>query len=196
MRLTAPLASVLVVGALATIVGSARAADIAAVQPTAVQPTTYGFLSEARVGVFAHDSWSPESGSVDINAELLSVKPFTAAGTWDWAVPRFHMGASVNTQGRTSNAYAGLSWTANVTSAIFLEASLGGAVNNGATGAVIPVDRNAVGCHASFRESASVGFRMTEQVSIMGTVEHYSNAGLCERNRGVTNLGVRLGYSF
>ena len=30
----------------------------------------------------------------------------------------------------------------------------------------------------------------------MGTVEHYSNAGVCDRNRGLTNVGIRLGYSF
>ena len=30
----------------------------------------------------------------------------------------------------------------------------------------------------------------------MGTVEHMSNAGLCDRNRGLTNFGARVGYAF
>jgi hypothetical protein len=30
----------------------------------------------------------------------------------------------------------------------------------------------------------------------MGTVEHASNAGLCTFNRGLTNFGARLGYTF
>jgi hypothetical protein len=30
----------------------------------------------------------------------------------------------------------------------------------------------------------------------MATVEHMSNAGLCSQNRGLTNVGVRLGYTF
>ncbi|HKH96014.1 MAG TPA: acyloxyacyl hydrolase, partial [Beijerinckiaceae bacterium] len=30
----------------------------------------------------------------------------------------------------------------------------------------------------------------------MATVEHLSNAGTCAQNRGLTNVGVRLGYTF
>jgi hypothetical protein len=30
----------------------------------------------------------------------------------------------------------------------------------------------------------------------MATVEHMSNAGLCDRNRGITNEGLKVGYSF
>jgi hypothetical protein len=47
-----------------------------------------------------------------------------------------------------------------------------------------------------FRESASLGYRITSNVSVMGTVEHISNAGLCDQNRGLTNVGLRLGYRF
>jgi hypothetical protein len=55
---------------------------------------------------------------------------------------------------------------------------------------------NALGCHVLFRESASIGFDVTETWRIMGTVEHHSNAGLCDENRGLTNAGVRIGYKF
>ena len=30
----------------------------------------------------------------------------------------------------------------------------------------------------------------------MATVEHLSNAGLCANNRGLTNVGLRVGYTF
>ncbi|WP_081449527.1 acyloxyacyl hydrolase [Rhodomicrobium vannielii] len=30
----------------------------------------------------------------------------------------------------------------------------------------------------------------------MATIDHMSNAGLCDTNRGLTNAGVRLGYKF
>ena len=30
----------------------------------------------------------------------------------------------------------------------------------------------------------------------MLTVEHTSNAGACKQNRGLTNVGMRLGYAF
>ena len=39
-------------------------------------------------------------------------------------------------------------------------------------------------------------YRLSQSVSLMGTIEHVSNAGFCERNRGLTNMGLRLGYSF
>jgi hypothetical protein len=30
----------------------------------------------------------------------------------------------------------------------------------------------------------------------MATVEHMSNAGFCDQNRGLTNVGGRIGYAF
>ena len=174
----------------------ARAADLFGPAPVPVaQPAP--FISEFRLGGFAHDPWSPESGSVDVNAEVLFAKPFTLSTPLANAfVPRPHIGATINTQGDTSVAYAGLSWTFDFTSRVFLEGTLGGALNNGTAGPVTPVGRSAMGCHASFRESASLGFRLTEAISLMGTVEHMSNAGICSDNRGLTNVGMRLGYSF
>ena len=56
--------------------------------------------------------------------------------------------------------------------------------------------RNAMGCNWSFRESGSLGYRLTPAWSVMGTVEHMSNAGFCDENRGLTNAGVRVGYTF
>jgi hypothetical protein len=53
-----------------------------------------------------------------------------------------------------------------------------------------------MGCAVTFRESATAGFRITQNWSIMATVEHMSNAGLCVENRGLTNAGLRLGYTF
>ena len=50
--------------------------------------------------------------------------------------------------------------------------------------------------YAPFREAAALGFRITEHWSVMATVEHMSNAGLCGENRGLTNFGGKLGYTF
>lgn len=157
-----------------------------------------GFLSEARLGVMAHDPWSPEKdGVADLNVELLTVKPFhTTDPAWDWLVPRFNVGGTVNFQGYTSTAYAGLAWTFDITPALFVEATFGGAVHNGELDPKPGSDMNAMGCRAVFRESASLGWRFTPNWSVMATVEHYSNAGLCDNNRGLTNAGVRVGYTF
>jgi hypothetical protein len=154
------------------------------------------FQYEIRGGVFAHDPFSPEKGSADINAEFLARLPFDASGAWSFLIPRVHVGAMLNTAGRTSHAYAGFSWTYDVTRQIFVEASFGGAIHNGYTGDVPRYHHNSLGCSPLFRESASLGYRLTENWSVMATIEHLSNAGLCKQNRGLTNVGARIGYRF
>ena len=57
-------------------------------------------------------------------------------------------------------------------------------------------DRQALGCSPLFRESGSVGVRLSANWSLMATIEHLSNAGACSENRGLTNVGARVGYSF
>ena len=151
---------------------------------------------ELRGGVFAHDSWSPEQGSADLNIEALSPRLYSTGSAWDALIPRAHVGGTINFAGRTSHGYAGLTWTFDVTQQVFVEASFGGAVHNGKTGAFSVPNHNALGCSPLFRESASIGYRITDAWSMMATVEHLSNAGLCSNNRGLTNAGVRLGYSF
>jgi lipid A 3-O-deacylase len=168
-------------------------------QEPLVSPTAQNenFVSEVRLGGFAHDPNSPERGSVDLNGEVLFAKPATSENPIVNAlIPRPHVGATVNFAGKTSQAYAGATWDYDITDRIFAEASFGGSVNDGKTGNIVPPGFNKVGCNALFRESASLGYRVTEHWSVMGTVEHSSNAGLCPQNRGLTNVGARIGYSF
>ena len=155
------------------------------------------FQYEIRGGVFAHDPFSPEKGSADINAEFLAKLPFAApSGGWSFLIPRVHVGGMLNTAGRTSHVYAGFTWTYDITRAIFAEASFGGAFHNGYTGDAPRYHENSLGCSPLFRESASLGYRLTENWSVMATIEHMSNAGLCKQNRGLTNVGARIGYRF
>ena len=53
-------------------------------------------------------------------------------------------------------------------------------------------------CSPLFRESASLGYRFTQNWSM--TIGARSGVcpmpGLCSQNRGLTNVGVRLGYAF
>lgn len=152
---------------------------------------------EMRLGVFVHDPWSPEKGGVDINAEALTPRLFSLSNpNFDPLVPRLHAGTTLNTAGKTSSLYVGFTWTLDLGEKFFIEGALGGAVHNGKTGDVIYPNHNALGCSPLFRESASIGYRITPALSVMATVEHLSNAGLCSQNRGLTNAGVRLGYSF
>lgn len=183
--------------------GGAMAADLPAPAPASVTPFNAPSLArpawamtELRLGVFAHDPWSPESGSVDINGEILFPRWFGADSQWAFLVPRIHVGGTVSLSGDTSHAYAGFTWGYEFAAGFFVEGSLGGAVHNGYTGDQPRPGENSLGCSPLFRESASVGYRFTPQLSLMATIEHLSNAGLCSQNRGLTNAGLRLGYSF
>ena len=40
------------------------------------------------------------------------------------------------------------------------------------------------------------GYRLTPNWNVLATVEHMSNAGFCDENRGLTNAGARIGYAF
>ena len=190
---------------LALLAGGASAADL--YNPPPAGPAAYvppsqpvSFVSELRIGASAQDPWSPEKGSANVTGEILFQKPFTTADLFtSYFIPRPHLGGSLNFRGDTSFAYAGLTWTVDITPRFFVEASFGGAVHNGNTEsnpAFIPADRSALGCSPTFRESGSIGYRLTPNWSVMATIEHLSNAGACGQNRGLTNVGARLGYTF
>jgi lipid A 3-O-deacylase len=160
-------------------------------------PSSASPLSEVRLGGLVHDPVSPERGSVDLSGEVLFVKPFTSPDPlWNALLPRPDIGGTLNFAGKTSEAYAGVAWDYDVTSRVFVEGAIGGSVNNGHVGKTIATGFNDMGCNESFRESASLGYRLTQNWSVMTTVEHMSNAGFCPENRGLTNVGARIGYAF
>lgn len=179
---------------------AAQAADLSAPVPAyrpPVQPLS--IVSEFRIGGSAQDPWSNERGSGNVVAEVLFAKPAVTPDPFLMLfVPRPTVGGSYNTAGRTSYAYLGGTWTYDVTQRIFVEAFFGAAFHNGATGptAFVPPGFNALGCSPQFREAASVGFRLTEHWSVLATIEHQSNAGLCAANRGLTNVGGKVAYTF
>lgn len=183
------------------------AALLASIAGTAMAQDSYDFgIDEVRGGLFFHSVDHAPPGSFlgfidttrlqDVNVELLFT-PFDL-GDWNWlGAIRPHVGGTFNFGGLESQVYGGLSWTHHFGGGpVFIEASFGGAVHNGAlTGATLPA-RN-LGCQALFRESGSIGVDISEQASIMLTVEHSSHAGLCgAENKGITNLGVRAGWKF
>jgi hypothetical protein len=165
--------------------------------PTAYQPS---ILSEFRFGLSAQDPWGREGadGSANLTGEILFDKPFTASDLFtSYFIPRPHIGGSLNFDGNTSFAYAGLSWTIDVTPNIFVEGSFGGAIHNGKDSSHPLLDRQSLSCSPLFRESGSVGVRLSANWSVMATIEHLSDGGTCsDENRGLTNVGARVGYSF
>lgn len=155
------------------------------------------WIDELRVGAYDHDSnlaaTRHETSRPDINGEVLFKSP-----DWlSWAfAPRPMIGTNVSTGGGTSIAYAGLAWTFDLTDALFIEGTFGGAIHNGHTSEHEDSDRRNYGCRAMFHESASVGYRFTDSVSLMLTIDHMSNASLCDSNPGLTDAGARLGFKF
>ena len=158
------------------------------------------FLSELRFGYSAQDPWGRESSSSSLAGEILFRRPLTPADLFtSYFVPRPHVGTSANLGGGTSFAYTGLTWTVDLGPRLFIEGSLGAAVHNGYTGRnpfATPLDRSPLGCSPLFREAGAVGVRLSTNWSLLATVERLSNGGLCTENKGLTNLGARLGYSF
>ncbi|HEY8384177.1 MAG TPA: acyloxyacyl hydrolase [Microvirga sp.] len=189
--------SLLIVGATGT--GAVAAETGKRARPNAVPAAERpSLLSEFRFGFSAQDPWGPETGSGNVTGELLLAKPFTAADLFtSYFIPRPHIGGSLNFGDRTSFAYAGLTWSVDITPRVFVEGSFGGAVHNGSTSPYFtPPNRQALGCSPLFRESGSIGVKLAGNWSLLATVEHLSNGGSCAENRGLTNIGARLGYSF
>lgn len=163
-------------------------------------------VDEVKIGALAHDvaffTHHVESGT-DVNVELLFTAPdlLSIIGS-----PRPHIGADINTGGNTSDGYFGLTWGMTLlprlfgaADGVFLNGSLGGAVQDGFTGTqttVPPPGRKLLGSTVLFRESAELGYQMTPTLSVSAIVDHVSNANLAPRNAGLTNAGARLGVKF
>ena len=161
-----------------------------------LDPTPQASMWEVRGGLFAHSPGFRESGSLDINAELLSPRLGVPIDTrFAFLIPRLQAGAFLNTGAKTSYVYGGFAWELDITSRIFLEPMFGVAYHNGKLD-TDDADRVSLGCNPLFHTGLSVGFRATAQWSVVGTWDHISNAGLCGRNVGLNTYGLKVGYSF
>ena len=155
-----------------------------------------GMLTELRIGVLDHDSdllrERHETSDPDINLEARFASPDFLS--WAFA-PNPLIGANINTGNGTSLAYAGLGWTFYLTDEIFADFTLGGAIHDGETTAPSSGSRQ-YGCRLGFHESFSLGYSFDGHNAIMLCVDHMSNASLCDKNDGLTNLGIRYAYKF
>lgn len=169
--------------------------------PAAAQPpedmADFFAITEARLGLFAAnlEQSEGEQAEVRINGEVLfeNIPGNYTDPFWDvFLRPRPHIGFSLTpNENGTDQVYAGVTWEVRLTEWAFVEASFGGAVHDGPTAGNDP---DSYGCTVNFRESASLGFELSERTRLLFTVDHMSNAGLCDQNQGQTNAGVRLGY--
>jgi len=157
----------------------------------------HDWLSELRLGALAQNIEPTGQGhehGADINAEVLFMPLFAPTGDTVKDVLfgfRPHIGATYNFAGGTNKFYAGLSWDAPLSSGVFFEGSFGLALHDGG---LDEPGRAQYGCRVNFRESASLGYDLDDHWRALLTVDHMSNADLCDKNRGLTNAGLRLGY--
>ncbi|MEX2642726.1 MAG: acyloxyacyl hydrolase [Acetobacterales bacterium] len=152
-------------------------------------------VEEVRLAVQAHNPEfisADEEGGANIGAEVLTASP-----AWlDWAFsPRPTAGVSINTRGDTSAAFAGLTWDVDIAGPVFVSLFLGGGVHNGERDSNEPDKRN-LGCRALFRESLEIGWRLGNGDAVALALDHMSNAGLCDENDGVENLGLKYHLKF
>lgn len=155
---------------------------------------------EARFGTGLANPGGREGNLANLGADLLTPRVMTLDDRFaTMLVPRFNLGTSLNLNG-TRFAYAGATWTFDLASNIFIEASLGAAVNDGKTGAVLPENRLNMGCNAGARAAGALGVRLNDRWSLVTTLEHFSSSGCSDRTgntpRGPANIGARIGYTF
>jgi lipid A 3-O-deacylase len=159
-------------------------------------------VDEVKAGVLAHDvgflDHHLEKGP-DVNLEMLFTPPdlLSIIGS-----PRPHIGADINTSGKTSDGYFGLTWGIMLIQSlfgaddgVFANGSLGGAVQDGYIDSG-PPNRKLLGSRVLFRESAELGYQMVPGISVSALLDHMSNANLGRHNMGITSAGARFGFKF
>ena len=159
-------------------------------------------VDEVKAGVLAHDvgflGHHLEKGP-DVNLEMLFTPPDILAIIGS---PRPHIGADINTAGKTSGGYFGLTWGITLIQSlfgagdgIFVNGSLGGAVHDGYINSG-PPNRKLLGSRILFRESAELGYQLTPGINVSALLDHISNANLGRHNMGITSAGARFGFKF
>jgi lipid A 3-O-deacylase len=173
--------------------------------PAQAQLVQQKIVDEVKAGVLAHDVGflgHHVEGGADVNIEMLFTPPEILGVIGS---PRPHIGADINTAGKTSDGYFGLTWGItliqnlfNPGDGIFANGSLGGAVHDSSplTGFRQPPGHKLLGSRILFRESAELGYQINPVVSASAFLDHISNANLAPRNAGITSAGARLGFKF
>lgn len=161
-----------------------------------------GIIDQLKFGVLDHDigigGHHKEPGP-DVNGEVQFTSPSLLHIIW---APRPTLGTDINTRGKTSDLYGGLTWTIlkfqdvfRASDAIYFDGSLGGAVHDGHLHGGGSTDKQ-LGSRVLFRESIEIGYQFVPRQSISVFADHISDAGLTSQNQGISNLGVRYGYGF
>jgi lipid A 3-O-deacylase len=156
-----------------------------------------GLIDELKIGALAHDVpdlWSgfrAEPSSVDINVEAL----FSPSVAFLGGTIRPALGASINTQGYTSDVYLDARWQLEMNCGVFLGLGVGAAVHDGQL-KLKNWDEKALGSRVLFHIPVELGYRLDAHDSLSIYFEHMSNAYTVSPNEGMDRIGIRYGYRF
>jgi len=204
---------------------TASAADLPSPAPVEVsQPVERAFsvIDEVRIGgsYITNENRKNDDETGYIQAEFLfaplNLRVFENEFLNSYFNVRFTVGGTLSPTGGTNMGYAGLTWEStftqilsvfdligvdarpsdtSVTDRLFYTSFFGGAIHDGEVDEDDDDERH-YGCRVNFRESAGLGYKITESVRVIGFWAHMSNAGLCSDNDGITQVGASLGLKF
>lgn len=174
--------------------------------PTGVPSAgAFDIVDEVRLGIHFHrvyytmipqnlQKWDMERLE-NVSFDVLFTSPDMDAFRWIGS-PRPEIGATINMSGEDSLFHAGLTWTVPLfDSPFYVEGTFGAAATTGYLNDAPPGRAN-YGCRINFYERFGVGAHLLDNLTATLTYEHSSNAGLCDRNDGISNVGLRLGWKF
>jgi lipid A 3-O-deacylase len=173
-------------------------AGVAVMSPSAAQTVTSSpFISEARIGILAHDvpglwsGWRIENKGPDLNGELIFSPELAFLG----GRIRPALGGTLNTQGGTSKGYLDARWEYQTSVGIFFGLGLGAAVHNGVLGTT-SIDHKALGSRVLFHIPLELGYRFDGGQTLSVYFDHMSNGYTQRSNEGLDTLGLRYGLKF
>ena len=155
-------------------------------------PALHTSAQEFKIGVMQHDFDTKFGHRHEKGQNIIIEYLFDKTQNFLRAYP--HIGTSINNKGYNSSIYTGLTWRIDLGDIFLVEASLGAAINNAERKTA--KKRRALGSNILFRESFAVGFRFAEMHSISVMIDHMSSADIAKPNPGITDIGLRYGYSF
>lgn len=155
-------------------------------------------IDEVRGGVAAAFT-NGTSASGDVEVLFSPLRPIAPAYRADlgWIFsPRPMVGLSPTLQGKTSQFYGGLLWTAPLPKGFFLEFSAGGLVHDQTLDRVYADRASPLSTRFLFRESIGIGYQVRNDLRVVAFADHGSNGNLGYRNKGIDRFGVLVGKSF
>jgi hypothetical protein len=168
-----------------------RLPSLAAVAAVALVPAPAA-AQELFGGVYAHDvNWVTHSGledGADVEIGWRGSPILPALGG-----PRPHVLVSVNTNGDTNFAAAGVSW--KIGKILYVRPGLGLAVHDGRVEFDPTRRRIGFGSRILFEPELGVGYQVNDRLSVEASWVHLSHAQLFDgQNPGLDTVGVRINW--